>query len=379
MGLGKLRLLLYLLLLRFVVFAWAADPQKSHLTTCVKTCEAVGCVGKSCLPSCSYLNDTVAVDGGSEQSAISPVFLQKWKKWVCKSECEYHCTLVKETQEAGFDQEAIGYREDWCLLRSANNQEDSKKLYIHLLKAAITQGISLADINEPLCAALSTLNILANLIGLVSFSRSIQRRKQANGKSSYAYSDLWTGFGLLSIVYWVSRFILHSRDSAVDRHLESSLEVSLNVYGMCLAIMRVARLRTEAARVIVAAPTIALLYTHLMYINGCFYDYGLNIQLCLGLAFAQHLLWIIWAVKNRHPGVYLLLLGAVDAFLVVSIRLGYLGSTVSLNGEADALWLCSTLLLTSIVWSFAAMDTTFQPAQSKVGSVASKSDTKKDR
>ncbi|KAL2611559.1 hypothetical protein R1flu_023251 [Riccia fluitans] len=345
----------------------------------IRTCEAVGgCVGTSCLPSCSYLNETVAVDGGFEQSSISPVFLQKWKEWVCKSECQYHCTLLKETQNAGFKQEAIGYRDDWCLIRSVNHYEKSKELYTHLLKSAVTQGISLTDINEPLSAAFSTLSILANLIGLVAFSRSSQRNR-TNGKSRYSYSDLWKGFGLLSIGYWVSRFILHSRNTAIDRHVETSLEFSLSLYGMCLAIMRTGRMRTEAARVTVAAPTIALLYTHLMYINGCFYDYGLNIQFCLGLAFAQHLMWIIWAAKTRHPGLYLLLLGALNGSLMVFIRLGYFGSTVSLNGEADALWILCSLLLTFIVWSFAVMDITFQPPQSRGSRATSISETKKER
>ncbi|BBN15742.1 post-GPI attachment to proteins factor 3 [Marchantia polymorpha subsp. ruderalis] len=370
----------HLLLLLIFATGASANWHDSRFRSCLSTCETIGCVGKSCLPSCTYLNATAAGDD-SQQDVTSPPLSRKWQTWICKTECDYHCTLSKETEEAGFSQEAIGYRDDWCLARSVDHHEESKKLYSHLLKTGLTRGFTLATVNEPASAAFCVLNILGNIIGLFAFfqSRQYSLPKRQSACAPYPYSSLWTGFGLLSILYWISRCMLHSREMAVDKHLESSFEILLSMYALCLAIMRVGKMKTEASRVIVAAPTLAFLYTHLMYINYCVYDYGLNMQLCLGLALVQYLIWISWVSVVKHPGRYQLGLSAITASLVVFLRLSVMNAKWPFfNGETEALWIASTLPLTFIWWSFAITDATYLTTLRSDKKATTESESKKD-
>ncbi|KAK9086480.1 hypothetical protein Syun_028874 [Stephania yunnanensis] len=104
---------------------------------------------------------------------------------------------------------------------------------------------------------------------------------------------------------WVSFFILlavfHSRDVDITEKLDYSSAVALLGYTLILAILRTFNVREEAARVMVAAPLIAFVTTHILYLNFYKLDYGLNTKVCVGMGVAQLLLWAGWAGLSHHP------------------------------------------------------------------------------
>lgn len=56
--------------------------------------------------------------------------------------------------------------------------------------------------------------------------------------------------------------------------LDYSSAIALIGYSLMLAIIRTGNLRSEAARVMVAAPIIAFITTHILYLNLYKFDYG---------------------------------------------------------------------------------------------------------
>ncbi|CAM6101653.1 unnamed protein product [Calypogeia fissa] len=327
-----------------------------NFESCLKTCEVSGCAGNSCLPSCRQKNATKDAVMGK-----IPVY-QRWKEFICTTECDYHCKLSKETEEAGFEQEAIGYRDNWCLARVMLHQESSKELYRHLAKSALMPEVDLGLINETASAALSALNLLGNLIGLLIFLRvvhySLPSRPISRGPY-YPFAGLWTIYGFLSTVYWVAQCIRHSRNMAFDEHIYVTLEVVLAGYALILAILRVGDMRSEQARVVVFSPTLAFLFPHLMYINLCTFDFGLNTLVCLLIGTIQHLLWITWAVIKKHPAQFQLWLITLFASLTLFFRL-YDFSYLWEGLDPDTLWILSAVPLSFLWWSVARSDAVYQ-------------------
>lgn len=64
------------------------------------------------------------------------------------------------------------------------------------------------------------------------------------------------------------------RDVDLTEKLDYSSAVVLLGYSLILAILRTFSIRDEATRVMVAAPLIAFVTTHVMYINFYLLDYG---------------------------------------------------------------------------------------------------------
>lgn len=56
--------------------------------------------------------------------------------------------------------------------------------------------------------------------------------------------------------------------------LDYSAAIALIGYSLMLAIIRCGNLRAEAPRVMVAAPIIAFITTHILYLNLYKFDYG---------------------------------------------------------------------------------------------------------
>lgn len=327
-----------------------------NLGSCLKSCESSGCAGSSCLPSCRHVN-------GTSDALLQnlPVY-QRWKEWICGTECRYHCKLSKEADLAGLDQEAIGYRDNWCLARVMVHQQSSKDLYTQLAKSAFKPVFDMALINEPGSAVFSALNLLANLIGLLTFLKfvlySLPCRPISRGPY-YPFAGLWTIYGILSTLYWLTQCIIRSRDMTLDKHIDSSLEVIFAAYALILAICRVGDFRSEQNRVVVFAPTLAFLVPHLFYINWCTFDYGLNMLVCLLLCTIQYFLWITWAVATKHPARLQLWSIALIAPLTLFLRLYDISNLWGVL-DRDTLWILSTVPSTVLWWSFVRSDAAYQ-------------------
>ena len=72
--------------------------------------------------------------------------------------------------------------------------------------------------------------------------------------------------------------VLKCRDVDVTEKLDYSSAVALLGYSLILAILRSFTVRDEAARVMVAAPLIAFVTTHILYLNNFKLDYGIIIS-----------------------------------------------------------------------------------------------------
>lgn len=67
---------------------------------------------------------------------------------------------------------------------------------------------------------------------------------------------------------------LFSRDVDLTEKLNYSSGVALLGYSLILAIMRAFSVKVEAARVMIAAPLVAFVTTHILYLNFYQFDYG---------------------------------------------------------------------------------------------------------
>jgi hypothetical protein len=69
-------------------------------------------------------------------------------------------------------------------------------------------------------------------------------------------------------------WFVYSRDMTFTEMLDYSSAIALIGYSLMLAIVRTGNLRAEAPRVMVAAPIIAFISTHILYLNLYKFDYG---------------------------------------------------------------------------------------------------------
>lgn len=77
----------------------------------------------------------------------------------------------------------------------------------------------------------------------------------------------------------------------MTERLDHSSAVALLGFSLILAILRTFNVRDEAARVMVAAPMIAFVTTHILYLNFYQLDYGMTLTLIL--LFFQHFIYDI--------------------------------------------------------------------------------------
>uniref|UniRef100_A0A453J796 Post-GPI attachment to proteins factor 3 n=1 Tax=Aegilops tauschii subsp. strangulata TaxID=200361 RepID=A0A453J796_AEGTS len=131
---------------------------------------------------------------------------------------------------------------------------------------------------EPLSAALSALTLLVQFNGWLSFflllSYKLPLRPETHA-TYYEYTGLWHINALLAMNSWFWCAIYHSCDTAWTEKLYLSSAAAFLGYSLILAILRTSNLRDEASRVMVAAPILAFVTTHILYLNFYELDKGI--------------------------------------------------------------------------------------------------------
>ncbi|CDY55489.1 BnaCnng29030D [Brassica napus] len=166
-------------------------------------------------------------------------------------------------------------------------------------------------------------------------------------------------FSVLSLAMhfhgWLSFIItLYYKDVDITKRLDYSSAIAVLGFSLIVSILRTFDVRVEAARVMVSAPLLALVTTHVLYINFYKLDYGWNMIVCVAMGVAQLFLWARWAV-SRHPSNWKL--------WVVVIASGYF--------DVHSIWHLATVPLTILWWSFIRDDDEF-----RTSSLLKKSKTK---
>lgn len=306
-----------------------ADP---IYRSCVEKCESSGCVGDKCFQHCKFSSDGKPIDG--PWYLQEPLYL-RWKHWDCQSDCRYQCMLVREEERQELGHEPVKYHGKWPF----------KRVY---------------GFQEPVSVAFSALNLAVHFHGWLSFFILMYYKLpvRPDKRTYYEYTSLWHVYGLLSMNSWFWSSVFHSRDVDFTEKLDYSSAVALLGFSLILAVLRAFNVRDEAARVMVAAPLIAFVTTHILYLNFYKLDYGLNMKVCVAMGIGQLLLWAVWAGVTRHPSrwkLWVVVVGGAAAMLLeiydFSPYLGYV--------DAHALWHATTIPLTYLWWSFIRDDADF--------------------
>ncbi|KAF6160769.1 hypothetical protein GIB67_035970, partial [Kingdonia uniflora] len=301
---------------------------------CLEHCEKTGCIGEKCFQHCKFSSDGVSVDGPWYMQ--EPLYL-RWKQWDCQSDCRYHCMIDTEKERKMAGHGPVKYHGKWPFKRAFG-------------------------IQEPVSVAFSAFNLAIQFQGWLSFFillyYKLPQRPQ-NRKPYYEFTGLWHIYGLIAMNAWFWSAVFHTRDVDFTEKLDYSSAVALLGYSLTLAILRTFNVREEAARVMVAAPFIAFVTTHILYLNFYKLDYGLNMVVCLGMGIAQLLLWAVWAGVTRHPSRWKLWIVVVGGGLAMLLEIydfppykGYV--------DAHAIWHASTIPLTFLWWSFIKDDAEFR-------------------
>uniref|UniRef100_A0A2P2KIQ0 Post-GPI attachment to proteins factor 3 n=4 Tax=Rhizophora mucronata TaxID=61149 RepID=A0A2P2KIQ0_RHIMU len=325
-----LSLSLMCLLRGFDASAGDADP---IYKACVEQCEKSGCVGEKCFQHCKFTSDGKPIDG--PWYLQEPLYVQ-WKQWDCHGDCQYHCMLAREEERKKIGDIPVKYHGKWPFQR-------------------------VYGIQEPVSVALSALNLAIQFHSWVSFFILIYYKLplRPNKKTYYEYTGLWHIYAILSMNSWFWSGVFHSRGVELTEKLCYSSAVALLGFSFILAILRAFNVRDEAARVMVAAPVIAFVTTHIMYLNFFKLDYGLNMKVCLSMGVAQLVIWPSWACSTHHPSRWKLWVVVVGAALAVLLEMydfppywGYV--------DAHALWHAATVPLAYLWWSFVRDDAEFR-------------------
>ncbi|KAA8539873.1 hypothetical protein F0562_026565 [Nyssa sinensis] len=307
-----------------------ADP---IYKACVGQCEKTGCVGDKCFQHCKFSPDGKPIDG--PWYLQEPLYL-RWKHWDCHSNCQYHCMLVREEEREKLGDRPVKYHGKWPF----------RRVY---------------GIQEPVSVALSALNLAMQFHGWLSFFILVYYKLplRPNKKTYYKYTGLWHIYGILSMNSWFWSAVFHSRDVDLTEKLDYSSAVALLGFSLFLAILRAFNVRDEVARVTVAAPLIAFVTTHILYLNFYQLDYGLNLKVCVAMGTAQLFLWAVWAGVTRHPSRRKLWVVVVGGGLAILLEIydfppyqGFVG--------AHALRHATTIPFTYLWWSFIRDDGEFR-------------------
>lgn len=315
--------------------ASAGDAEPAY-ASCVKQCKQTGCVKEVCLPQCNLSASSNPLDGQLHKP--EPVYL-RWKQWDCQSECRYHCMLNREKLRAEYDLPPVKYHGKWPFTR-------------------------VYGIQEPASVVLSVLNLAMHFQGWLSFVILLYYRLPLKPLKHpyYDYAALWHIYGLLALNSWFWSAVFHSRDVDLTEKLDYSSAIALLGYSLILAILRSFNVRVEAARVMVAAPLLAFVTTHILYLNNYEMNYGWNMKVCVVMGVAQLLIWSVWAGITHHPSRWKLWFVVVGGGLAMLLEIydfppyeGYL--------DAHALWHATTIPLTYIWWSFIKDDAEFRTSK----------------
>ncbi|XP_078441719.1 per1-like family protein [Wolffia australiana] len=300
---------------------------------CVDQCEETGQLGSLTFRHCNFSSDGLPLDG--PWYTQEPLYL-RWKQVNCKSDCRYHCMMQREGERTALGLEPVKYHGKWPFIR-------------------------LSVFQEPVSAALSALNLIMHFNGWLSFFLHIYYKlpMTQSKRSYYEYTGLWHVYGLLAMNAWFWSAIFHSRDIDITEKLDYSAAVALLGFSLVLSVLRTFSVRDEASRVMVAAPLLAFVVTHILYLNFYDFDYGLNMRVCVGMGLAQMAVWAVWAGMTQHPSrfkVWTVVIGGALAMLLEIYDFPPLWGHV----DAHAAWHASTVPLTYLWWTFAREDAEYR-------------------
>ncbi|KAJ7982013.1 Post-GPI attachment to proteins factor 3 [Quillaja saponaria] len=325
----------FLLVLAWVVgvldaSAGDADP---HYRSCLKQCEETGCVGQRCFLQCKFASNGVSTDRPWYMQ--EPLYLQ-WKHWDCQGDCRYYCMLEREKERESLNKGPVKYHGKWPFVRVYGIQESAS-------------------------VAFSALNLAVHFHGWLSFFILLYYKLplKDDKKAYYEYATLWHIYGLLSMNSWFWSAVFHSRDVDLTEKLDYSSAVALLGYSLILAILRSFNIRDEATRVMVTAPLLAFVTTHILYLNFYKLDYGWNMKVCVVIAVAQLLIWAIWAGVSLHPSRWKLWFVVVGGGLAMLLEIYDFPPYQGLL-DAHAVWHATTIPLTYLWWSFIRDDAEYR-------------------
>ncbi|GFY84277.1 Per1-like family protein [Actinidia rufa] len=277
-----------------------ADP---IYKACVKECEKTGCVTDKCFQHCKFSSDGIPIDGRKrEKLGDKPVkYHGKWPLW---------------------------------------------RVY---------------GIQEPISVALSALNLAMQFHGWVSFFILVNYNLplRPNKRTYYEFTGLLHLYGLLAMNSWFWGTVFHSRDVELTEKLDYSSAVALLGFSLIVSILRAFSVRDEASRVMVAAPLIAFVSTHILYLNFYQLDYGLNKKVCVGMGVAQLLIWAVWAYVTHHPSRWKLWVVVIGGSLVMLLEI-YDFPPYWKFVDAHAIRNATAIPLTFLWWSFIRDDAEFR-------------------
>ncbi|XP_044468230.1 post-GPI attachment to proteins factor 3-like [Mangifera indica] len=307
-----------------------ADP---IYKACVEECEKTGCVGAKCFQHCNFSSDGKPM--GGPWYLQEPLYI-RWKQWDCSSDCRYQCMLVREEEREKVGDKPVKYHGKWPF----------RRVY---------------GIQEPVSVAVSALNLSIQFHGWLSFFILLNYKLplRPDKKAYYEYTGLWHIYGILAMNFWFWNAVFHSRDVELTEKLGYSSAVALVGFTFILAILRAFDVRDEASRVMVAAPLIAFVTTHILYLNFFNLDYGLNKKVCVTMGIAQLLIWAVWAGVTRHPSrwkLWVVVVGGVVAMLLDIYDFPPYWGFV----DAHALYHATSIPLTYLWWSFIRDDAEFR-------------------
>uniref|UniRef100_A0A251U167 Post-GPI attachment to proteins factor 3 n=2 Tax=Helianthus annuus TaxID=4232 RepID=A0A251U167_HELAN len=315
-----------------VLHASVGDADPSY-RSCLNDCEITGCVGEICFPHCNFSSDGASVDGPWYMQ--EPLYL-RWKQWDCHSDCRYHCMVNREKDRAASGYEPVKYHGKWPFKR-------------------------VFGIQEPASVAFSALNLAMHFHGWLSFFILLHYKlpAKADKKPYYEYAGLWHLYALLALNSWFWSAVFHSRDVDLTERLDYFSAIALLGYSLIVAILRSFNVRLEAARVMVSAPLLAFVTTHILYLNNYKLDYGWNMKVCVAMGVAQLLIWAIWGGVSGHPSRrklwFVIVTGALAMLLEIYDFPPYEGFV-----DAHAAWHATTVPLTYLWWSFIKDDAEFR-------------------
>ncbi|RDX76560.1 Post-GPI attachment to proteins factor 3, partial [Mucuna pruriens] len=315
------------------------------IRSCVKQCEEIGCFGERCFPNCKFSLDEVPIS--HPWNMLEPIYVQ-WKKGDCQSDCKYHCMLDREKERELLNKDPVKFHDKWPF----------KRMY---------------GIQEPASMGFSALNLAMHFHGWMSFFTLLYNKLplKAGKKPYYEYANLWHVYGILSLNSWFWSVIFHSRYYELTKRLHYSSSVVLLGYSFILAILRSFNIKEEAIRVMIPAPMISFVTTHIMYLNSFKLDYEWNLKVCVLITVAQLATWAIWSGGSNHPSQwklrFIVLIGSLAMSLEIYDFPPYQGLL-----DAHALKQAITIPLTCLWWSFIKDDATFLTSNHLTNSKKSK-------
>ncbi|KQK14401.1 hypothetical protein BRADI_1g15970v3 [Brachypodium distachyon] len=241
-----------LLVIGFVLGSVEASLGDTDLQyrTCVEECQRTSSIGRNIISHCQFPENN-STSAESSWYSQEPLYMQ-WKQLNCMTDCRYYCMVQREEERQSRGLRPVKYHGKWPFIRVSVFQ-------------------------EPLSAALSAINLLMHFTGWLSFFLQVNYRlplRPQTKRTYYEYTGLWHIYAILSMNAWFFSSIFHTRDIDLTEKLDYSSAVALLGYSLILSLIRTFNVKDEATRVMFAAPILAFVTTHILYLNFYDLDYG---------------------------------------------------------------------------------------------------------